>query len=772
MSDHRRARRLRRGGAALLVCALLAGLTPAVPGAIAHAAAPGVTKFATKEELLSSFDLENSTEKPTQKVFFGNGGDGNAQTWYIAGKDPVADNGLVLMCDPTRPLIDSQQFYGGGNLGGYGYDPDWGCSYENAPTDVYANHYGGSDLRTALQSLETNNAYFSAEEQVLMEKTTITTDDTKNSGNYTTTDTLYAAYGDFELGNDAYITVGTDLGNLNGGLKIDLKPESPYARGSNFWLRAPYRSGKYGALYATVGLAVYPYTLYDENAVVPAFQLNLSSVLFASAAPAAPFSGTSVDDALTLRYESTSLGSAVINPEKTGVAVKGAPSGTYLVVQNDSSAWAKAVSGDITIAAGEVDSSLSSFTDCKVWLERTDTDRITTATLAMPGYKVTATPGSNMTRVAGFGDASQIVAKGSAIADIIYEADAGYYFPTDYAVPEINGISVTRKDYRQITVSGTPTDTVALTLSAATEKTDDQSAPSVTGGVESISGTTAAMEYAATADAAGWTGCADTATTVTAGTWYVRYKETDTQKAGPATKAVVMSPVFAITPVPAGKDFGAKNEGYAQPTAQTVTIENTGNSTVRLTPPTSVSYDIGTLTEADLAVGGTAVFTVRPKAGLPAGNYEETITVGTTQGTSAEVAVSFRVNGAFSVTIDPSSAEINAGDSQTLTANPTGGSKSYTYKWYAGDAPDVIGTEKGLTVSPTETITYKVVVTDTIEDREAAATVTVKPKTTITAGTASFPRTGDSSPLLLWLGLLFVSGGKMAIIGMRKRCKV
>ena len=83
-------------------------------------------------------------------------------------------------------------------------------------------------------------------------------------------------------------------------------------------------------------------------------------------------------------------------------------------------------------------------------------------------YSVTITPGSNMTKTSG--EASQTGLSG-AMTDVVYTADDGYYFPTDYSVADVNGISVTRNSYTQITVSGTPTADAAITLTAPTAKT-------------------------------------------------------------------------------------------------------------------------------------------------------------------------------------------------------------------------------------------------------------------------------------------------------------
>ena len=91
-------------------------------------------------------------------------------------------------------------------------------------------------------------------------------------------------------------------------------------------------------------------------------------------------------------------------------------------------------------------------------------------------YSVTVNPGSNMTKTTDSGAASQTDLSG-AMTDVVYTADDGYYFPKNYSVDAVNGISVTRNSYTQITVSGTPSNNTEITLISPTAKavptTDD-----------------------------------------------------------------------------------------------------------------------------------------------------------------------------------------------------------------------------------------------------------------------------------------------------------
>ena len=111
-------------------------------------------------------------------------------------------------------------------------------------------------------------------------------------------------------------------------------------------------------------------------------------------------------------------------------------------------------------------------------------------------YTVTVTAGANMTTT---GSATQNVNIGDAMAEIIYTAADGYYFPTDYTVAAVNGITVTRIDFTQIKVSGTPTAATNITLTAPTAKTKEATPTAVftANGIDSgkLTGIAAGMKY-------------------------------------------------------------------------------------------------------------------------------------------------------------------------------------------------------------------------------------------------------------------------------------
>ena len=85
--------------------------------------------------------------------------------------------------------------------------------------------------------------------------------------------------------------------------------------------------------------------------------------------------------------------------------------------------------------------------------------------LAYDSYTVTVTHGSNMTKTTDSGAESQTVSGPNQIQNVVYNADTGYQFPatSDY-YGTTNGITVTRTSETVVTVSGTPTADVSVTI--------------------------------------------------------------------------------------------------------------------------------------------------------------------------------------------------------------------------------------------------------------------------------------------------------------------
>ena len=161
-----------------------------------------------------------------------------------------------------------------------------------------------------------------------------------------------------------------------------------------------------------------------------------------------------------------------------------------------------------------------------------DTTNVTLAPLS--AYNVEITAGAGMTKTTDSGAASQSRVIG-AMTDVVYAADDAYFFPEGYTVSPVNGVSVTRNSYSQITVSGTPTADTTITLTAARMKTqsnvpDTVSASNCTTADNNdgkITGVTTGMEYKKDG-ARNWTyGTGSDITGLVPGTYYVRVKATE-----------------------------------------------------------------------------------------------------------------------------------------------------------------------------------------------------------------------------------------------------
>jgi len=361
------------------------------------------TTYVTKEQLMNSFKpYSNGTAVNYGKLVFGKKSDGTtAQEWYILGKDTgvSGDNTIIVA---ASPIARGQKF--NSDISNKNDENLWSdCVYSEATiTEVYANHYGASELRDTLQGMATNTSYFTSAEQGLMNATTVTTKDTKNSSvTYTTTDKLYALQGDYD--NDQYLWAGTDDSTV-------LAMSSYLRNGEWFWLRSPYGGSGDIALCADRGYYVIlgRVDIDSGSPVQPASNLDLSSVLFASAATAASSDTKSekITDsaAMTLRLDGTGkdIGTVTYNTTTGDIkVVKGTTSQTVaLVVQGNDGTndwyYSKQITGTETINASDIKSALSLTSDidlsaCKIWLETTDsTSNLTYAVNATDIISITS----------------------------------------------------------------------------------------------------------------------------------------------------------------------------------------------------------------------------------------------------------------------------------------------------------------------------------------------------------------------------------------------
>ena len=378
----------KKGMAFVLSLAMVAGLVPAMSGGANKVqAAPGsgtepsVSAYTTKTQLMDGTFAPNAdgTAVNYGKIVFGKKSDGTtAQEWYILGKDEgvSGDNTIIFAASPiaTNKVFNSST----GNKT-YSYEADTGYGDNSGNISVHGIHYGASDLRAALKGMATNTIYFTTAEQGLMNATTVKTKDTKNSVTYTTTDKLYALAADEDF---------NEIIKAGSGNNTVLAMNSYWSSGRDFWLRLPYV--RYGncVLIASAGDYVSSTYVNQHFSAQPASNLNLSSVLFASAATAASSgtkSGTITEGtAMTLRLDGTgnNIGTVTYNTTTGDIkAVKGSAQTVALVVQGNDGTndwyYSKKITGtDVVnvsdiVAEPKTPSSID-LSACKIWLETTD----------------------------------------------------------------------------------------------------------------------------------------------------------------------------------------------------------------------------------------------------------------------------------------------------------------------------------------------------------------------------------------------------------------
>lgn len=183
---------------------------------------------------------------------------------------------------------------------------------------------------------------------------------------------------------------------------------------------------------------------------------------------------------------------------------------------------------------------------------------------------------------------------------------------------------------------------------------------------------------------------------------YIVVKDAANNESQPLNMTIpdYVAPSYGISVTPSALNFGSVNAGYTTaPTAQTVTITNTGNQSVTVDLPTSTNYTITAGTgftsgTATITQNGTAQFTVQPKTGLAAGSYNETLAISGDNDVGATVGLSFTVNPKlYTVTVltdgkgsaSASPATAAAGTTVTLTAKPDSGYRLAHWEVVEGD---------------------------------------------------------------------------------------
>lgn len=405
---------IKKGTALLLTLAMTAGMLPVAPGGIQNVQAalesenesiPDLSYFATKDQLMHSFDLDG-VDDTVGKIVFGKNSAGEPQEWYIAGRDIDIEPGnnihptLGILFDNTvifaaDSMAQVQSFAPDENqitIDGisdtderYSLIDSWRRYPRNVTVStVNANHYGVSSLRVGMKALY--DRCFSDAEKNLLFLTAVSTYDTENGVDYFTRDALYAVKG----------SVGED--KLLAGHSDDIEIDSSYWSDTNekIGLRIPDENITASVLCVNSEHAVESVSVTEPLELRPASNLNLINVLFTSAAPVV--SGDSATAGVIADGTAMRLRMKDSNSELTGASVKydhgkityTASPGTTLMVQgkgtkgNQEVNWYYAVPVttdviDAVCTAEQIETGAGlgytpNLNNCKIWLEITDGD--------------------------------------------------------------------------------------------------------------------------------------------------------------------------------------------------------------------------------------------------------------------------------------------------------------------------------------------------------------------------------------------------------------
>ena len=131
------------------------------------------------------------------------------------------------------------------------------------------------------------------------------------------------------------------------------------------------------------------------------------------------------------------------------------------------------------------------------------------------------------------------------------------------------------------------------------------------------------------------------------------------------------APTYTISAAPDPVAFGSLAEGYLPVSAKLVTVTNTGNQSVTLSQPSAVNYTLGALSATQIQPAGTATFTIAPKDGLTAGNWDEVIQIQGSNGASTQVTAKFTctVPVPYQITSGGGSFYLQSGETVTIVSN-------------------------------------------------------------------------------------------------------
>lgn len=681
----------------LTVLALCLGLLPSAAFAL-----DGDTAIMLGTNGISGYDDSTNSY---DYIYFGN--------WEAP--DQYTDSGSIkwrVLDDQTNTeepglFLLTDRLFGEGNSAGGGV-----CFDSSSP---YSNVWQGSDAQTWCSTFYTSS--FSEDEQGAVLATT-------------KTDEAYTAgkppipHGTSELKEDeVFFLSAEEAENSAYGFINDAARLAYFGNGNRYgawWLRSPVEQQSNrpvaGSINRTYGSFFGNYVNTDSYSARPAFNLDLDAVLFTSAAVGGK-SASGMESGLTAvdAYDGSEWKLTLLDSSRnfgvTETDISGDPGDTITLHYTGATTGANEyISALLTDQQGNV------LYYGRIAQATTEAAADGEISLAIPGTLAEGTYTLNVFNEQCNGD---------------YKTDYASAFETftltvDITAPTLSAGSATRDSETTATVKFTSDETGTYYYAVAESGAETPDIDTTGTGTACVSGENT-ISLTSLSDA----GAKDI---------YIVAKDAAGNVSQPLkiTIPAYIAPVYDISADTQSLDFGTVTEGYEAPAEQTVTITNAGNQPQTLTQPASTSsFEVGTLSKAELPVGETVTFTVRPKAGLPVGSYSENIVVSGLGNTTVSVTANFTVKQFSSG--GGSSSSGGSGTTTETTKNPDGsttttvtnkntGTVTETTTWPDG-SKEVIETKKDGTVTTTTTDADGSK-TEVVEEPDGTVTTT----TTDTAG--------------------------------------
>lgn len=595
-------------------------------------------------------------------IYYGTWNDSAIKWRVLDDQTNTGENGLFLL---------SEELLGTGNYGGvyfqqsYHYDSSSGSHHKgSAPANgdhtdcLIANAWQGSDAQTWCTTFYSSN-FSTGEQGAVIETTKSDTAFISSTYSYS-----FAASENILNGDKVFFLSAQEAENSEYGFTNDAARIANYGGGAGvWWLRSPFATRSAGAV-VDLG-SVDSYYVGNVWAARPAFNLDLTSVLFTSAAvggkiPAASSGGNQGGEAADAIFEigdyDGSEWKLTLLDKSRNFAISNATingSGDTVVFSYSS---AQTGTNEYISVVIENNGAITHYGRI-LQLDGTTNGESGTASLTLPAG-VTLSENTKLyvfneqynggenddTKLTDY--ASQLIEVNPAIDDTAPTLTAGNVSRDSATEATVKFISDEAGSYYYTVVeSGVAEPSIDTTEAGISCDTTEQ-----TISLTSLSGAGAKDIYIVAKDAVG-----------------------NVSQQLKITIPAYIAPVYGISASPAALNFGSETEGYADaPAAQTVTIKNMGNQSVTVNLPTNAKYTITAGTgfengDATLASDGTATFTVQPNTGLDAGSHDDTLNIsgiadnGATE--SASVKLSFTVNAVYTLTVN-----LNGG-----SGNTTGG---------------------------------------------------------------------------------------------------